>query len=101
MNSNDEQSYTADEILGNINKEILIVSKFKTKKELKACTYDNGYKTQEVFSCLTCYKETNKMAAICGGCAFTCHEDHDIEELGFKRSIKCDCGNSKFGKPIV
>ena len=31
MNSNDEQVYTLDEVLGNINKEIIIVSKLKKR----------------------------------------------------------------------
>jgi E3 ubiquitin-protein ligase UBR7 len=96
--NNEEQSYTINEVLGNINKEIMIVSKFKNKKDLKTCSYEKGHTTQEVFVCKTCYKETGKMAGLCGGCAFNCHEDHEIDELGFKRGFRCDCGNSKFCK---
>ena len=96
MNSNDEQVYTLDEVLGNINKEIIIVSKLK--KWLDKCSYENGYITQEVYICKTCYKENGKMAGLCGACAFKCHEDHEIEELNFKRNFRCDCGNSNYCK---
>ncbi|KAI6204390.1 hypothetical protein M3Y94_00668800 [Aphelenchoides besseyi] len=63
------------------------------------CTYPEGYKErQAVYSCLTCQKETGKIAGVCYACSENCHSDHDIIQLYTKRNFCCDCGNSKFNK---
>ena len=98
---NDNEIFTAEEVLNNVNKEIVFFSKYEENKELKRCSYHEGYITQEVYSCLTCQTNTNKLAGICSGCAFNCHKDHDLSHLYFKRNFRCDCGNSKFGKDII
>lgn len=98
INDNNEEYYTAKDWLNNINKEIVFFSKYEDNKELKNCTYNQGYISQEVYICNTCYKENNEQAGICIGCAFSCHKDHDVSQLYFKREFKCDCGNSKFSK---
>ena len=96
-NQKDNEVFTAEEVLNNLNKEIIFFSKFEQNKDLKSCTYSQGYITQEIYSCETCYKSTNKIAGICSGCAFNCHKDHDLIHLYFKRNLRCDCGNSNFG----
>jgi E3 ubiquitin-protein ligase UBR7 len=99
--SKDTETFTAEEVLNNVNKEIVFFSKYEQNKELKCCTYDQGYITQEVYTCITCHKNTNELAGICSGCAFNCHKDHDLAHLYFKRNFKCDCGNSKFGMNVL
>jgi len=74
-----------------------ILEKALNRPEANCCTYNKGYITQECFSCMTCFQETKKRAVICLGCSIKCHEDnHDIAPIGFKRHIRCDCGNNNF-----
>jgi E3 ubiquitin-protein ligase UBR7 len=94
----DNKLYTAEEFISLQEKEILYYSKVEAKQELKECSYMKGYHTQELWSCMTCFKEKSSLAGICIGCAHNCHQDHDIVHLYFKRNFKCDCGNSKYGK---
>ncbi|MES1902159.1 MAG: hypothetical protein MHPSP_000642 [Paramarteilia canceri] len=49
-----------------------------------------------VMSCLTCFEKTNKYAALCRDCALECHKDHILEDLHYKRNLRCDCGNGNF-----
>ena len=97
-NTENQDTYTFEDVLNNVNKEIVFFSKMEDKKELKQCSYGKGYLTQELFACLTCFKEKAVFACICVGCSMNCHKDHDVIHLYFKRGFKCDCGNSKFGK---
>ena len=74
-----------------------ILEKALTRPEANCCTYNKGYITQECFACMTCFQETKKRAVLCLGCSIKCHEDnHDIVPIGFKRHIRCDCGNTNF-----
>ena len=74
-----------------------IIEKALTRPEANCCTYNKGYITQECFVCMTCFQETKKRAILCLGCSIKCHEDnHDIAPIGFKRHIRCDCGNHNF-----
>jgi E3 ubiquitin-protein ligase UBR7 len=95
-----EEEFTLNEYLNLLDKEILFISKLEKNEhdELKKCTYDKGYITQEVYVCLTCSKEKNTLSGICLACAFKCHLDHEVENLHFKRNFRCDCGNSNFCK---
>ena len=63
------------------------------------CTYQFGYITQELFSCLTCQRRTKKQAVICLGCATQCHKGHELHNLSIRRHFRCDCGNSLFQCP--
>ena len=74
-----------------------IIEKALTRPETNCCTFNKGYINQECFSCMTCFQETKKRAVLCLGCSIKCHEDnHDIAPIGFKRHIRCDCGNNNF-----
>ena len=74
-----------------------IIEKALNRPETNCCTYNKGYITQECFVCMTCFQETKKRAVLCLGCSIKCHEDnHDIAPIGFKRHIRCDCGNNNF-----
>ena len=74
-----------------------IIEKALSRPETNCCTYNKGYITQECFCCLTCFNETKKRAVLCLGCSIKCHEDnHEIVPIGFKRHIRCDCGNNNF-----
>lgn len=99
-NNNNNESTTntisANELLSSCNMELLIMEKINASPSSKTCTYNEGYKSQELFSCLTCLKETKKEAYICLGCSFKCHKDHEMLSLYFKRKVRCDCGNSRF-----
>ncbi|KAK7077411.1 putative E3 ubiquitin-protein ligase ubr7 [Halocaridina rubra] len=63
-----------------------------------SCTYDMGYvKRQPLYACVTCCPpDSGRLAGICLGCSYHCHEDHELVELYTKRHFRCDCGNSKF-----
>lgn len=93
-----EEQFTMNEYLDNINKEILVISKFEKDEQVKKCTYEKGYITQEIYVCLTCAKEKNTITGMCVGCAYKCHENHEVENLHFKRNFRCDCGNSNYCK---
>ena len=74
-----------------------IIEKALNRPETNCCTYNKGYITQECFVCMTCFQETKKRAVLCLGCSIKCHEDnHDIAPIGFKRHIRCDCGNNNY-----
>ncbi len=75
----------------------LVIEKALLRPEANCCTYNKGYITQECYVCLTCYKETKKYAIICLGCSLKCHDEaHEMISIGFKRHIRCDCGNNNF-----
>ena len=74
-----------------------IIEKALLRPEANCCTYKKGYITQECFICLTCFLETKKRAILCLGCSVKCHDDnHEIIPIGFKRHIRCDCGNNNY-----
>ena len=90
-----QEIYNFNELLEN-EKEYIVLSKLKKDPEANTCTYKKGYIQQEVIFCQTCYIEKKLSSGICIGCAYTCHAEHEVLNLGFKRNFKCDCGNSKF-----
>lgn len=61
------------------------------------CTYEQGYITQPIYACRTCFDKSGKHFGFCFGCSMNCHVDHDIYELFDKRHFKCDCGTPKSG----
>lgn len=91
-----EGTLSVNELLSSCNLELLLMEKLNGASQSKTCTYSQGYCSQEIFTCLTCLKETNKPAVICLGCSFKCHKEHELLSLYFKRNVKCDCGNSHF-----
>lgn len=101
VNVSENDTYSFEDVLNNVNKEIVFFSKMEEKKELNQCSYNKDYHTQELFACITCFKEKAVLAGICVGCSMNCHKDHEIVHLYFKRNFRCDCGNSKFGKIII
>ena len=42
----DIETITAEEVLGNLNKEIVFFSKYEQNQELKCCSFNKGYITQ-------------------------------------------------------
>lgn len=61
------------------------------------CSYNEGYKRQALYSCLTCTPESGgEPAGICLACSLKCHADHELVEMYSKRNFRCDCGNSRF-----
>ena len=74
-----------------------IIEKALLRPEANSYTYSQGYITHECFICLTCFQETKKRHIICLGCSVKCHDDnHEIIPIGFKRNMRCDCGNNNF-----
>jgi len=93
------------------------------RKRLKKCSYEDGYKNQQVYSCKTWYIEKLKDGGITDpdqinkilvqidafnysnwevqpfgvwvGCMTFWHEGHEMFELYGKANFRCDCGNSK------
>ena len=98
--SKEKQEEIEDSGLAQFKEEALqkcILEKALNRPEANCCTYNKGYITQECFVCMTCFQETKKRAVICLGCSIKCHDDnHDIAPIGFKRHIRCDCGNNNF-----
>ena len=75
----------------------LVIEKALSLPQANNCIYSKGYITQECFVCLTCFKESKKMAVIYLACSLRCHdESHEMISIGFKRHIRCDCGNNNF-----
>ena len=73
--------------------------KVKQLPFLNSCSYEKGYITQNLSICKTCNEFSNntRKAALCPGCSLNCHDDsHEIIEIGYKRSFRCDCGNSNY-----
>ena len=98
--SKEKEEEIEDSGLAQFKEEALqkcIIEKALNRPEANCCTYNKGYITQECFVCMTCFQETKKRAVICLGCSIKCHDDnHDIAPIGFKRHIRCDCGNKNF-----
>lgn len=94
-NESDIEKYNFDDFV-ETEKEYIILSKLKNDKQANTCTYKRGYIEQELIFCSTCYDEKKQASALCVGCAFTCHDTHELINLGFRRKFKCDCGNSKY-----
>lgn len=62
------------------------------------CTYDKGPLRQQLYACLTCYKNSGNLNGICYACSINCHTSHELVELFTKRGQTCDCGTSLFEK---
>eukprot|EP01122_Echinamoeba_exundans_P005056 TRINITY_DN15236_c0_g1_i1.p1 TRINITY_DN15236_c0_g1~~TRINITY_DN15236_c0_g1_i1.p1 ORF type:complete len:441 (-),score=86.53 TRINITY_DN15236_c0_g1_i1:37-1359(-) len=71
-----------------------------------ACSHDEGYIDQAVYSCLACAPKLGRRFGFCYACSLNCHIDHVIPvededgnivekdaiiELFDKRSFRCDC----------
>lgn len=65
------------------------------------CTYIKGPIRQELYACLTCYRTTSQLNAICYACSIRCHTSHDLVELFTKRNRTCDCGTSRVNGPCL
>lgn len=65
------------------------------------CTFPKGPLRQELYACLTCYRSTKQLNAICYACSIKCHTSHELVELFTKRSFTCDCGTSKVKGPCL
>lgn len=61
----------------------------------KDCTFKHGPLRQELYACLTCYRQTKQRNAVCYACSIKCHTSHDLIELFTKRTNACDCGTSR------
>ena len=97
---NSKENENEDPGLAKFKEEALqnyIIEKALLRPEANCCTYSKGYITQECFVCVTCFQETKKRAVLCLGCSVKCHDDnHEIVPIGFKRNIRCDCGNNNY-----
>lgn len=65
------------------------------------CTFAMGALRQELYACLTCYRQTAQLNAVCYACSIRCHTSHDLVELFTKRSRTCDCGTSRVSGPCL
>lgn len=59
------------------------------------CTYSLGRLNQPIYTCLTCTKK-GEHAGFCYSCSISCHYDHEIAELFYKRDFICECGSNKY-----
>ncbi|KAK0548501.1 hypothetical protein OC846_004450 [Tilletia horrida] len=57
------------------------------------CTYENGPSRQLVFACRTCSPEGK--VGVCAACSVSCHAEHELVELFYRRNFQCDCGTIK------
>ena len=56
------------------------------------CTYplsSENLVNQAIYLCNTCFGDSGRCC--CSGCAFTCHDGHDVQFMTFGRAY-CDCG---------
>ncbi len=57
------------------------------------CSYPYGYVHQTIYSCLSCRKDKNPVA-VCYSCSIECHTTCELVELGWRRHLRCDCGQA-------
>jgi E3 ubiquitin-protein ligase UBR7 len=56
---------------------------------------------QNLFACITCNppptdpNEPYTAAAVCYSCSISCHGEHTLVELFYKRNFVCDCGTTR------
>jgi E3 ubiquitin-protein ligase UBR7 len=62
------------------------------------CLYPKGPIRQRVYSCITCKTQTGKECGVCYSCFISCHTNHKMHELFFKRNFICDCGTLRSSK---
>lgn len=62
------------------------------------CTYGHGHAYQSIFVCMTCSTDKSRPLSVCYGCSISCHTSCTLIELGARRDIRCDCGNSSARK---
>ncbi|KAJ5328142.1 Zinc finger N-recognin metazoa [Penicillium brevicompactum] len=66
-----------------------------------SCTYALGPLRQTLFACITCNppptnpNEPYTAAAVCYSCSISCHGEHTLVELFYKRNFVCDCGTTR------
>jgi hypothetical protein len=90
----DEKIVTAEEYIKEMEEreeEALL----KYPGRFDKCTFSEGLRTQETFTCLTCSYE--KPFGFCYSCCISCHADHEVVEI-LNKSIRCDCGTKKMSK---
>ena len=58
------------------------------------CFHSLGRITQQIYSCLTCADQHQKRVGVCYGCFISCHTNHTVVEMFYKRDFQCDCGTS-------
>lgn len=110
INPTEEEQKEVAEILEEREKQKAL------QKKVDNCSYDLGYKSQEVYACKTCYRnkeidqvdskinnfgEKVEPAGICLGCLVHCHSGHEVYELYRKSNFKCDCGNLKINQECM
>ncbi|RKP01079.1 hypothetical protein CXG81DRAFT_19073 [Caulochytrium protostelioides] len=70
-------------------------AKLKYPNSTKVCSYDSGYRLQEVTSCLDCAKPGERVG-VCASCIVECHTQcQKTVELMWKRDFRCDCGTAR------
>eukprot|EP00762_Andalucia_godoyi_P006651 ANDGO_06143.mRNA.1 Protein mlo2 len=57
------------------------------------CSSAAGSASQVAFVCITCLA-SGLPALICESCVSRCHAGHDVENIGIRRNVLCDCGDS-------
>ena len=73
--------------------------------EILRCSFDDGYTTQRVFSCITCTTRLGRSFGVCEPCLEVCHiecadkREHGVDmiDIGTKRDFRCDCGTTRAG----
>ena len=102
----DEVAFTADEIVARETLNDISVAVAMRS----CCTYnlgcaklrelglDEGH-TQPIYSCLTCLESEGHPVGICSACSLRCHVDHEVAEVGDRRTFRCDCPTTRFGVP--
>lgn len=96
-----ERVQTAEEFLAE-QRELVQEAGTLLPGQIDVCSMARGYTRQQVFSCLTCRKDgESSPIGVCYGCFVSCHTDHEVVELDYKRSFRCDCGTSKAPNPCT
>lgn len=114
LNDDEEENEAVVLSLQDVIENTEVASAVLAASDPANCSYNQGYVyRQALYACLTCLKDNLKteqkteenayletdeslLHAICLGCTYECHQNHEFIELYTKRNIRCDCGNSKF-----
>jgi hypothetical protein len=46
---------------------------------------------QPIYSCKTCAAICGSPVGVCEPCSLRCHADHELQEVGIRRTFRCDC----------
>ena len=92
IEDDENETITLEEIANTMKEDDQTETKILNSTKASQCTHTLAYISQTVYVCKSC---DQKDVGICLACALTCHQNHDIMDLGIRKGFRCDCGTPK------